>query len=130
MGSELNIAVGLGPKAVYLAIGKDNLDAVKHAIDASAAETDKAAPPFDVAISLGRIMEMAVVQAKKNDQKAIAQKVADMLRKEAPDRDHIRAVGEVIPNGMRYRVVAEEGVLRAVGAAVTEAQRQALQASQ
>jgi hypothetical protein len=35
-----------------------------------------------------------------------------------------------MPNGLRYRFAAEEGVLRAIGTAATEAQRQALQAQQ
>ena len=53
-----------------------------------------------------------------------------MLRNEAQGRDHIRAVGQLIPNGLSYRFEAEEGVLRAIGKAASEAQRQALQAQQ
>ena len=130
LGSEVSVAVGIGPEAVYVAIGQDNLSAVKQAIDASAANPDKAVPPFELAVSLGPMIEMAAAQAEEGDQKAIARRVAETLRNESQDRDHIRAVGRVVPDGMRYRIEAEEGVLRAIGAAVTEAQRQALQASQ
>jgi hypothetical protein len=130
LGSELNIAVGIGAHSVYLAIGKDNLNAVQRAIDASAAEPDKAVPPFALSVSLGPIMAMAAEQAEESDQKAIVQHVAEMLQNEAQDHDHIRAVGKIIPNGLRYRFAAEEGVLRAIGTATTEAQRRALQANQ
>jgi hypothetical protein len=130
LGSEVNVAIGIGQDKIYLAVGRNNLSAVKQAIDASAAEPDKAVPPFELAVSLAPIMEMAAAQAEEGDQKAIAERVAEMLRNEAQGRDHIRAVGQVIPNGLRYRFAAEEGVLRAIGAAATEAQRQALQAKQ
>jgi hypothetical protein len=130
LGSELNIAVGIGEDRVYLAIGEDNLAAVKRAIDASAASPDKPAPPFELTVSLAPVLELAAAQAEESDEKAIAQRVAETLRSESPDSDHLRALGETIPNGLRYRIVAEEGVLRAIGAAANELQRRALQASQ
>jgi hypothetical protein len=130
LGDELHVAVGIGPDRVYLAVGRDNLNAVKQAIDASAAEPDKAVPPFELAVSLAPLAELAAAQATEPDRKAIAERVAETLRQEAEGRDHIRALGQVIPNGLRYRFTAEEGVLRALGAAATEAQRRALQAKQ
>lgn len=129
-GSELNVAVGIAEKAVYLALGRDYLDALKQAIDASAAEPQKAVPPFELAISLGPIMEMAAAQAEEGEQRELMQSLANLLRNEAPGRDHIRAVGLSIPNGLRCRFEAEEGVLRAIGKAAEEAQRQQLQANQ
>ncbi len=130
LGDEVNLTVGIGPEAVYFAGGRDNLDALKQAIDASVAEPNKAVPPFELSISLLPIVEMAAEQAEEDDQKEIARAIAEMLRNEAQGRDHIRAVGKLIPNGLRYRFAAEEGVLRAIGTAATEAQRQALQAKQ
>ena len=53
-----------------------------------------------------------------------------MLRNEAQGRDHIRMVGHLVPNGLRYRFEAEEGVLRAIGKAHAEAQRRKMQALQ
>lgn len=130
LGDELSIAVGIGTDKVYLAVGRDSLAAVKQAIDASAAEPDKAVPPFEMAFSLGPIAEAAAAQADEGSQKVVAQAVADMLRNETQGRDHIRAVGQMIPDGVRYRFEAEEGVLRAIGKATAEVQRQALQAQQ
>lgn len=130
LGSELNVAVGIGPESAYLAVGRDNIDAVNKAIDASAADKGKVVPPFEFALSLAPILEVAAAQAKEGDQKEVAKTVADMLRNEAQGRDHIRAVGQIVPNGLKYRFEAEEGVLRAIGTAAAEAQRKALQAKQ
>ena len=48
-----------------------------------------------------------------------------MLRTEAQGRDHVRIVGQMVPNGLRYRVEAEEGALRAIGKAAMDARQQA-----
>lgn len=130
LGEKAEIAVGIGKEAVYVAIGRDNIEAVKKAIDASAAERGKKVPPFELAVSLGPMIEVAAAGAKDADQKAIMESVADMLRNEAQGRDHIRMVGNPVPNGLRYRFEAEEGVLRAMGKATAEAQRLKMQALQ
>ena len=52
------------------------------------------------------------------------QMVASTLQNDAKGRDHIRMVGQMIPNGIRYRFEAEEGALRALGQAVFIAQMQ------
>jgi hypothetical protein len=129
-GEKAEIAVGIGEEAVYLAIGRNNLESVNKAIDASAAERGKKVPPFEFAISLAPIIETAATKAEDADQKAIMESVADMLRNEAQGRDHIRMVGHPVPNGLRYRVEAEEGVLRAIGKGTQEAQRRKMQALQ
>ena len=130
LGDKLNIALGIGPEAVYLAIGQDNIEAVKKAIDASAADKGKTVPPFEFALSLAPIMEVAASQAEEGSHKEIAQKVADFLRSEAQGRDHIRAVGQMIPNGLKYHFEAEEGVLKAIGKGAAAAQQQKLEAQQ
>jgi hypothetical protein len=108
---------------VYLAVGKDNLNAVRKAIDASAAEPDKAVPPFEFVLSLGPFLEVFAAQTDDAEQRALAQSLAATIRNEAPGRDHIRVVGQLIPNGLRYRLEAEEGVLRAIGFAGRGAER-------
>jgi hypothetical protein len=130
LGEKADIAVGIGEEAVYLALGRDNIEAVKKAIDASASERGKKVPPFEMALSLGPILDMAASQAPDGDQKAVLGTIADMLRNEAQGRDHIRMVGQLVENGLRYRFEAEEGVLRALGKGTAEAQRRKMQALQ
>jgi hypothetical protein len=121
-GAEMNVAIGIGPDAVYVAIGKDNSEAVNKAIDASVADKSKTVPPFAISLSLGPIMELAASTDKGKD-KAGLQAMADSL-KQAKGRDHVRAHGSVLPNGIRYRLEAEEGVLQAIGAAAKMKQQQ------
>lgn len=121
-GEKVEIAFGIGSEAVYLAVGQDNLAAVNRAIDASVAEPNKAVPIFELSASLGQIMATAADNADP-DKRAMLQAIADMLQDQAQGRDHIRMTGTLIENGLRNRIVAEEGVLRAVGAAAVEAQK-------
>ena len=66
----------------------------------------------------------------KGRKRPTAKAIADMLRAEGQGRDHLRLTGTVIPNGLRYRFEAEQGVLKAIGKAAAEKQRQAQQANQ
>jgi hypothetical protein len=130
LGDTANFAVGIGPEAVYFAVGRDNLAAVKKAIDASAAASGKSVQPFELAVSLAPVAETMAAQAEDGAHKTAAQAVAQMLRAEAAGRDHLRVTGRVVPNGLRYRVEAEQGVLKALGKVAAERQRQAQQANQ
>jgi hypothetical protein len=130
LGEQMEVAVGLGPEAVYVAVGKNNIEAVSKAIDASASEKGKVVPPFELAISITPIMEMAAAQAEEGDQREIVQKVSDYLKSEAQGRDHIRAIGQIVPNGLTYHFEAEEGVLKAIGKAASAAQEQKMKAAQ
>ena len=53
------------------------------------------------------------------------QMVATMLEENVEGRDHVRIVVQPRPNGACTRIEAEEGVLRAIGMAVMQAQMQA-----
>jgi hypothetical protein len=130
LGEEANIAVGIGNEAVYIAVGKDNLEAVSKAIDASASSPEKPVPPFEVAVSVTPFIELAASEAEDEGQRKIMTKVVELLQTEAAGRDHVRIVGKVVPHGLRYRIEAEEGVLRGIGKATAEAQRQMMEAAQ
>jgi hypothetical protein len=130
LGDKLDIAVGIGPETAYLAFGKDNIAAVKKAIDDSAANKGKSVPPFDFSLSLTPIIEVAAAQADDPKAQAISEKVLEFLKKEGQGRDHIRVVGQMVPNGLKYHFEAEEGVLKAIGQAAAAAQQQKMQAQQ
>jgi hypothetical protein len=115
-GETLDMTVGIGPDAVYVAFGKDNIAALEKAIDASSSDQSKKVAPFALSLSLGQIMAVAA-DAKEGPEKAALQAIANKLNGEAKGRDHIHVTGEVIPNGLRYRFAAEEGALQAVGIA-------------
>jgi hypothetical protein len=130
LGDEASFAVGIGPEAVYLAVGRNNLDAVKKAIDASAAQKGKSVPPFEFSLSLAPLADVLAAHADEGPQKAAIQSIGEMLRAEAQGEDHLRLTSRVISNGLQYRFEVEQGVLKALGKAAAEQQRQAQQANQ
>jgi hypothetical protein len=121
LGDTVEMYVGIGKDAVYFSAGRDALDAVKKAIDASKASANKATTPGEVTFALGQIMTAAQTMAQ-DDQKPQIQMISDMLANQAKDRDHVRMVAQPIENGVRMRIEAEEGVLRAIGMAAMQAQ--------
>jgi hypothetical protein len=122
----VNVTVGIGPDAVYLGIGQNGMEALGNAIDVSNAERGKAAPPVQFELALGPIMESLASQKKDLPQGSAIQAVADMVKKHFPGQDHIRAIGQAVPNGVSYRFEAEEGALRVVGAAAAQGRHAAI----
>lgn len=129
-GENLEVAIGIGSDAVYVAVGRDNLNAINKAIDASAAGKGKAVPPFELSISLKPIVDMAVTHADKSPNPEAIKALAEMLKNQAQGQDHLRLQVQTIANGQKYHLEAEEGILRAIGTAAAEAQKKRLQANQ
>jgi len=122
-GESLEVVVGIGKKSVYFALGRDCLDALKVAIDASAANPQKSAPPMEMTFSLSPIMAVVAAFADGENKETI-ESIANMLANEANGRDHVKIVVHPIPHGARTRIELEEGVLRAIGEAVMQARNQ------
>jgi hypothetical protein len=124
VGDNLDVVVGIGPQAAYLAVGRNALEALKTAIEKSAAEPGKSVSPMALTVSLGPIMATAQAVAPP-DKKPMLGMIAGMLNGEAAGRDHVRLVAESIPNGVRTRFEVEQGVLQAIGTAAMMGQMQA-----
>ncbi len=129
-GDKVEMAVGIGKDSAYFAAGRDCLGAIKEIMDTSARSPQKAVPPMEMTIALNQIMD-AVVALIDNDhrEKPKFEMIAQMLASDANGRDHIRMVAQPIPNGLRIRAEAEEGVLRALGMAAKAAQMEAMEAA-
>lgn len=125
LGEKAEVTFGLGPQALYVAVGKDNLNVLKQAIDTSKAQPDKLVSPFELTLSFAPLMEVVAAQAKDEAQRNAARDVAEMLRADAPGRDHVRIVAQMVPNGLRYRIEAEDGALRAILTKAMEARQRA-----
>lgn len=124
LGDDLNMVVGVGKKAVYFALGREPMAAVKSAIDASAKTPNKAIAPFELSVGLAQILEVAKTTAPEEKKEQIAE-ISSMLADSATGVDHVRLVGQPIENGIRMRLELEEGVLRAIGMAAQQAKMQA-----
>ena len=124
LGDELKMVVGVGKKAVYFALGREPMAAVKSAIDASSKSPNKAIAPFELTVGLAQILDVAKTTAPE-DKKEQLEEISAMLNDSATGRDHVRMVGQPIENGIRMRLELEEGVLRAIGMAAQQAKLQA-----
>jgi hypothetical protein len=119
VGDKLDVAVGIGEKTVYLALGNDSLELAKKLIDASASETGKQLPPFQLNVSLEQIFKFA--GALQDNPESSLKTMSEDLAK-TPGKDHVRL--EYVPqeNGGTIRLTAEEGVLQLLGTALKDAQ--------
>jgi hypothetical protein len=104
-------------------MGRDALNELKKVIDASAAAPNKPTVPMEMSVALGQIMNAAKELADEEDKPQV-EMIANMLANEAGGRDHVRMTSTVQDNGIRMRIEAEEGVLRAIGMAAMQAQMQ------
>jgi hypothetical protein len=96
---------------------------LKKVIDDSAAAPAKPTVPMEMTVALGQIMNAAQGFADEDDKPQI-EMIANMLANEAEGRDHVRMNAQPIENGVRMRIEAEEGVLRAIGMGAMQAQMQ------
>jgi hypothetical protein len=119
VGNELPIAIGIGNEVVYVALGRDHLEAAKKAIDASKAEPNKLVSPTELSLSVGPLMQLAAAHATDEVMKSSLQAVGAMVQNTGLAQnggqpgDRLRMVRQTVPNGIRYRFEAEEGALRA-----------------
>jgi hypothetical protein len=112
LGDQLDVVIGTSDNTFLVAFGKDAMATLKGVLDKSKADADKTVPPMQVAISVGKIA--AFIAAQEDDPTAAM--IAEMLSKSG-GKDHVNLTITGIPNGFVYRIEAQEGVLKAIGAA-------------
>ena len=110
VGESLQIVLGFGPKAVYLAAGKDAMKDLQQAIEQSEKTKSQTVPPVQVSVSLDRMARFAAAVGKEKDQ-AKAAKAAELLEK-TPGKDHVTLVATPIERGVTWRLEFEEGALK------------------
>ena len=59
LGDKLDVAVGIGPKSAYLAVGPDSLKLCQSLIDKSKAEASKKVSPLRVDVSMASVFKFA-----------------------------------------------------------------------
>jgi hypothetical protein len=111
-GEAAEVVVGIGSKTVHVAFGRNAIDTLKKVVDQSAAQAAKSVPPVQLIAALEPIIKFA----NSIEPNPAAEVVADELSKSS-GKDHVSLVGRLEKNGFVYRLKAEEGVLRAIGAA-------------
>jgi hypothetical protein len=97
---------------VYLAAGKDAQSLLKTVIDRSAAEGEKACPPFQVELAA---LPMLKFFAKVDDRPLLPGLIEKL---EASGNDRIIITSQPIPRGSSIRVEVQEGLLKLIGDAL------------
>ncbi|MEM9352526.1 MAG: hypothetical protein AAGA92_05895 [Planctomycetota bacterium] len=127
-GDAVDVAVGIGEKSVYFALGRDCLAKAKEVIDASAAAPGADVKPMELSFALGPILEVAAAFADGDDKETV-QMISNVLNNESQGRDHVRLTSEVVGgNSVRGRLELEDGVLRAIGMGAMAAQMRQMEA--
>ena len=109
-GDTMDAYLGVGAQSAYVAFGKGSLTMLKSIIDKSGAGTSAAEYPFQLNVALTPILQFINATHPNPGAMMVAQLLAA-----TPGKDHIRLTANVIPNGVNYRLKAEEGVLKAIG---------------
>jgi hypothetical protein len=111
LGENLDVVIGIGDTKLYLAVGRDAAGSLKQAIDRKAEGT--ALPPVELSVALGPIVRFVASVAEGNE-KQTAQMIGKIIEG-APGKDHLKITATPISNGVKVRLEAEEGVLKAAG---------------
>ncbi|MDA8744262.1 hypothetical protein N9N28_06505 [Rubripirellula amarantea] len=124
-GDTLQVHIGTGEKSVYVAIGPDSENLLKGLIDSKDADKGADRPIGQLKFRLLPILEYAnAVEA--ND--AISAMIAELSR--SADPGLLTVVQDVIHNGQETKITVGEGLLKAIGAAIQQAQQAQMQQGQ
>ncbi len=123
-GAQAKIQLGTGPQSVYFALGKGSAEAMQKLIDS--ADSDRGdlteRPLGQIRVKLLPILRL-VQSVKPNDSLAA---VIDAVAL-GGDNDYLNVVNRGIENGQASNVEIGEGLIKAVGAAIREAQNAQMQ---
>ncbi|MFG0290310.1 MAG: hypothetical protein ACF8CQ_19180 [Rhodopirellula sp. JB044] len=121
-GETVRVHIGTGEKSVYVALGDQSVDLMKEMIDGAATPVAAGDDLARIELNLMPILQYAQ-SVESND--AIASMIDALSR--ADDAGTLRIVSKAIDNGQRSRIVLGDGLLRAIGGAVREAQMKKMQ---
>ncbi|MBN2475441.1 MAG: hypothetical protein JXB62_12590 [Pirellulales bacterium] len=115
VGEKLDVVVGIGQQSFYWAAGKNAMATLKEAIDRSQSAAAETSLPMEISLALSPVAQF-VAQAGPPREREKAQKAAELLET-VDGKDHIRLTASPIERGVKYRLEAEQGVLKLIGAA-------------
>jgi hypothetical protein len=114
MNADQHGDVVFHPKSFFIAVGKDSVALVKRIIDDSAKQAGKATVPAQFIVTLTPIIRFASEIAADENLAAVLQAL-----EQSQGKDHVSIVVRPNQNGFSYRIELEEGVIRAIGGAVS-----------
>ncbi|HLA85638.1 MAG TPA: hypothetical protein VJL29_12670 [Thermoguttaceae bacterium] len=114
-GEKLDVVVGVGGDHAYLGVGRDAMEKLKAAIDASRSAAGTDVLPTRVSLAVTPLVEFLGTVTQDDDTRQQIAMIAGVL-KTAGKEDHVRITAEPIPGGVRQRVEIERGLLKTLGA--------------
>ncbi len=114
-GDSMDAYLGIGADSVYIAFGKGSLAMVKSIIDKPSAGSAGGNYFAQANVALTPILKFIDSTSPDPHLKMVAQVLDN-----TPGKDHVRLVEGVIANGVSMQIQVEEGVLKAIGAAIKE----------
>jgi hypothetical protein len=111
VGEKMTIVLGVAPKAVYIAAGRDAMASLKKAIDQSLAN-QKSTSPVQLTLDAGQVIEFLEEYAPPKCREK-ADILGDAIEK-ANGADQIRLTAQPGDGVMTLRLELDEGVLRAL----------------
>ncbi|MCC6509106.1 MAG: hypothetical protein IT423_08370 [Pirellulaceae bacterium] len=116
-GSELKLVIGTGAKAFFVSLDPDGDAVIKSALDRLASTKNIKVTPGEMIVEVGQVL--AFVQTVSPN--PLVESAATLMQ-QTEGKDKIRVLNNLIPRGMLYQVIVEEGVLKGIGAAVQAGQ--------
>ena len=109
LDGELEICLGAAENDIYLALGVDPVNKLKKMIDKSKSAGGTETQPFSMVVKLAPILRFAEAM----EDQAMLGAIAESL--EQNGNDHLRFNVSGIEDGVTYRFLIEEGILKTLG---------------
>ncbi len=113
IGEKLEVVIGFGDDSAYVAVGRDAMSTLKKAIEQSADEASQPVPPVRLSLALRPIAEFVAKVGEAKDRPKAALIAEELAKTSGGDRVHL--VAAAIPDGVRYRLEVEKGLVRLLG---------------
>jgi hypothetical protein len=121
-GEVLQVHVGTGEKAVYLAVGNESEALMKELIDSAGSDSSANRPVGQLRFKLLPVLQFAQ-SIEAND--TLAAMIEALTR--SADAGEVAVVQESVANGQKTQIAVGEGLMKAIGAAGRQAQQRQLQ---
>jgi hypothetical protein len=118
IGENVDVAIGVGDEAVYVAAGRESMNALRKIIQNSKKEDATVVPPLRISVAVGALADFMAKVGEGQDRAQAA--VAAALLEGAAGSDHVNIVASAVDRGLRFRLEFEQGILEAVGKAAQQ----------
>jgi hypothetical protein len=115
-GNNLEIIIGIGPKSVLIAGGKDAQELLRKIVDRSAQAKNTVTLPAQVNVGVLPILKFL---KSFDDGKDVKEGLGNLIATlEQAGNDHVTVTSKAMPRSNTTRVEVQEGVITAIGAVV------------